>query len=262
MKYTLLELTQSVLSSMDSDEINSIDDTVESQQVVEVIKTVYDDIITRGDLQTHKTLFNLTASTDVTKPILMVKPDTIDRIEWLRYNVATNEDTHPVWADLHYLPLHDFIEMMHGYNQTETNMETFTHSFNGFTIDFVYRNDTHPYYYTTYDDDTIFFDSYDAEVDTTLQASKTVGYGGKATTFERSDTWTPELQPNQFALLLNESKALAWAELKQTIHAKAERTAIKNWQHLQRTRQQVPDSQVFDNRTHNFHKLPNFSRSR
>lgn len=262
MKYTLLELTQAVLSSMDSDEINSITDTVESQQVVEVIKTVYDDIVTRGDLQTHKTFFNLAASTDATKPIMMTKPTTIDRIEWVRYNVTEDNAEPPVWADLHYLSPQEFVELMHGYNQDETNVDTFTHSFNGFAIQFVYRNDTAPYYYTTYDDDTIFFDAYDNTVDTTLQASKTLGYGSKANTFTRSDTWTPELQPNQFALLLNESKSLAWAELKQTIHAKAERTAIKNWQHLQRTRQQVPDSQVFDNRTHNFHKQPNFARPR
>lgn len=262
MKYTLLELTQSVLSSMDSDEINSINDTPESLQVVEVIKTVYDDIVTRGGLQTHKTLFNLAASTDPTKPIMMTKPEGIDVIEWLRYNVATVDDTYPVWADLHYLPIHNFIEMMHGYNPTETNMESFTHSFDGFTIDFVYRNDTNPYYFTTYDDNSLFFDAYDLAVDDTLQASKTVGYGSKATTFVREDTWVPELQPNQFALLLNESKSLAWAELKQTVHAKAERTAIKNWQHLQRTRQQIPDGQVFQNQTHNFNRLPNFARPR
>lgn len=262
MKYTLLELTQAVLSSMDSDEVNSINDTPESQQVVEVIKTVYDDIITRGDLQTHKTLFNLSASSDPAKPIMMTKPLGIDRIEWLRYNVTKDNAEPPVWADLHYLPIHDFVEMMHSYNRNETNMETFVHAFDGFTIEFIYRNDIAPYYYTTYDDNTLFFDAYDFNVDTTLQASKTIGYGCKATTFVKDDSWVPELQPNQFALLLNESKSLAWAELKQTVHAKAERTAIKNWQHLQRTRQQVPDSQLIENRTHNFNKLPNFARPR
>ncbi len=84
MKYTLLEIVQSVLSSMDSDEINSIDDTVESQQVVEIVKTVYDDIISRSDLNSNKTLFNLIGSTDPSKPTLMTRPEGIDRVDWLK----------------------------------------------------------------------------------------------------------------------------------------------------------------------------------
>jgi hypothetical protein len=114
MKYTLLELTQAVLSSMDSDEVNSITDTVESQQVVEVIKTVYDDIISRGDLNSNKTLFNLTASNDLTKPILMTRPDGIERIEWIKYDIRGNGDVVPSWDTLMYLPpIEDFINYMH-----------------------------------------------------------------------------------------------------------------------------------------------------
>lgn len=262
MKYTLLELTQAVLSSMDSDEINSINDSVESQQVVKVIKTVYDDIITRGDLATNKTPFNLTPSNDTTKPILMVKPDNIDVIHWIKYDCQDADDTAPVWNDMTYLPFMDFVDYVHSYNATEDNVDSFAYSAEGFTTTFLYKTDTPPKYFTTLDDETIIFDAYDVEVDDTLQSSKTLAYGSMKTTFVESDTFVPALQPQQFSLLLNESKSLAWAELKQTVHAKAERTAIKNWQHLQRTRQQIPDGQVFDNRNHNFHKLPNFARPR
>src|SRR5258705_13571230 len=115
MKYTLLELTQTVLSSMDSDEVNSINDTVESQQVVEIIKTVYDDIISRSDLKTNKTLFNLNASDDITRPVLMTKPAYIDRIEWLKYNTVLDGETDPVWDEMWYLSVSDFIDYTHNY---------------------------------------------------------------------------------------------------------------------------------------------------
>jgi|SRR5687768_12107349 len=263
MKYTLLELTQTVLSSMDSDEINSINDTPESQQVVEVIKTVYDDIITRGDLTTNKTPFNLTASTDPLKPILMTKPESIERIEWIKYDTQGLGDTVPSWTDMTYLPPMDFIDFMHSYNQDESNIESFSHAVDSFVLTFTYRNDAAPHYYTSFNDDEIFFDAYDAEVDSTLQSSKSLCYGLKVTDFQKIDAFVPQLQPQQFALLLNEAKSLAWAELKQTAHLKAEQTARRNWRHLQKTRQEIPNtSDNILNNAHNFSKLPNFARRR
>lgn len=262
MQYTLLELTQAVLSSMDSDEISSINDSVESQQVVEVIKSVYDDIISRSDLKSNKTLFNLLPSNDNTKPILMQKPPGIDKIEWLKYNCADLGDTTPNWVYMRYSTPEEFLNMMHSQDISQTNMGTFTQTFDTYNISFYYRNDIKPSWFTSFDDNYIFFDAYDSDVDTTLQSSKTVGYGSKISDFVKSDTYVPKLHPQQFALLLNEAKSLAWAELKQTVHAKAEAMARKNWVHLQKTRVQVPDANNFKGGGHNFDKLPNFARNR
>ncbi len=258
MKYTLLEIVQTVLSSMDSDEINSIEDTVESQQVVEIVKNVYDDIISRGDLNSNKTLFNLVSSTDITKPILMTRPTDIDRIDWLKYDVQKLGDLVPNWEMVQFLPVDSFIDYMHQWNQNFTYIQQFDHLVNGYTIRFTFRNDTSPRYYTSIDDTTLFFDAFDNTVDTTLQSSKTIGFGFKATTFERNDAFVPELLPQQFQLLINEAKSLAWAELKQVPHQKAELSARRNWRHLQRTRRSVPDG-TFNNKV-GFDRLPNFAR--
>lgn len=263
MKYTLLELTQAVLSSMDSDEVTSINDTVESLQVVEVIKTVYDDIISRSDLQTSKTLFNLTESGLPSKPTLMTKPEDIDKLEWLKYNAIQDGDTAPNWVYLRYLPPEMYIDMMHSQNLDESWIESFNHTFpDGSNVLFYYRNDRSPENYTTFDDGTLFFDAYDSALDTYLLGSKTLCYGSRVSDFQSVDSYVPNLHPQQFSLLLNEAKSLAWAELKQTVHQKAEQTARRNWVHLQKTRNQVPTSDRFDGGNHNFDKLPNFSRNR
>lgn len=262
MQYTLLELTQAVLSSMDSDEVSSIADTVESQQVVEVIKSVYDDIISRSDLKSNSTLFNLTPSNDNTKPTLMQKPSGIDKIEWIKYDTADLGDTTPNWEYMNYATPEEFLNMMHSQGTDGTNYGSFTQTFDSYNIVFTYRNDIRPSWYTSFDDNLIFFDSYDADVDTTLQASKTIGYGTKISDFVKTDTYVPKLHPQQFALLLNEAKSLAWAELKQTVHQKAEAMARKNWVHLQKTRSQVPDPDNFSGGDHNFTRLPNFARVR
>jgi hypothetical protein len=49
MKKTLLEMTQDILNDMDSDEVNSISDTVEAQQVANIIKTCYNEMISNRD---------------------------------------------------------------------------------------------------------------------------------------------------------------------------------------------------------------------
>lgn len=261
MKYTNLELVKSILSSMDSDEVNSVNDTVESQQVLEIIRTVYDDIISRGGLQSNKTLFNLLPSNDVSKPVLMYKPEIMDRIEWIKYNSVKNGDIDPIWDEMRFLPPGDFIEYIHNFNPSQSDTGTFDYIAEGSVITFAYKTNASPQYYTTIDDTIMVFDSYDSTVSTTLEASKTLAYGPRRTTFEYTDAFIPHLQPNQYALLLNEAKSLAWAELKQTGHAKAEQSAKRNWTHLQKTRVGIPTG-LFPSGGHPFDALPNFARKR
>jgi hypothetical protein len=254
MKYTLLDIVQNVLSSMDSDEVNSISDTPESEQVVAIIKTVYDDIITRGSIPFNKTPFTLTASNDVLKPVLMSKPDNIVNVDWLKYNKVLLGDTDPQWDHLNFLPFDQFMDYTQGFNPSETDVDTMTHTFNGFDLSFVYRTDTAPNFYTTLDDNTLIFDAYDNTVDSTLQASKTLGYGSRVLQFVEIDSFVPELPSDQFALLINEAKSLAWAELKQVPHQKAEMTARRNWSHLAKSRIHIPTNSTMPG--------PNFGRVR
>ena len=44
-KMNLLAMTQDILSDMDSDDVNSINDSVEALQVAQIIKTTYYNII-------------------------------------------------------------------------------------------------------------------------------------------------------------------------------------------------------------------------
>lgn len=245
---------------MDSDEINSINDTVESQQVVTVIKTVYDDLISRGDVVSNKTLFNLDSSNNTNHPVLMTKPENIDRIEWIKYDTRNINDPTPEWTEIRYLPVVDFVDYTHNYNPGESNVATFDYIADGFVFTFTYKTDTAPRYYTSFDDKTIIFDAYDTEVDSSLQSAKTLCYGNKTTVFNAVDNFEFILQPSQYSLLLNEAKSLAWAELKQTLHEKAEVSARRGWRHLQKTRKTSPDGSNFNSNAHNFDKLPNFGR--
>lgn len=249
MKYTLLELVQAIASSMDSDEVNSISDSVESLQIATVVRTAYFDIVSRLNLPEHYTLFSLAASGNNSKPVLMTVPATVKTINWVQYDTQTLTDNDVNYQDVKFLPLKNFLDMVNGFNVDETTVDSMSHG--GFT--FLFKNDQAPLYYTTFDDNTVIFDGYDNEVDTTLQSSKTRCYGLNTVTWEMSNSFTPDLDEAQFSLLLNEAKSLAWAELKQVAHTKAEQSARRQWVKTQKSKDSFRELSDFD-------KLPSFGR--
>lgn len=253
MKYSLLDLTQTILSSMDSDEVNSINDTPESLQVATLIRSTYFDIISRGDLKEHFSIVTLDASGDLTKPTLMTLPDTVGQIVWLRYDKQTLDDPYTRMEEVEFLNPDLFFTYMYGLDQTETEVGSFTHTLDNDEVTFFYRNDRAPQYYTVFDDYTFIFDSFDTTVDSTLQKSKTLAYARNIIPFDMEDNFIPDLDEAQFSLLLNEAKSLAWAELRQMQHPKAEQNARRAWTSLQRHKYKTRKENYFDD-------LPSFGR--
>jgi hypothetical protein len=245
-QYTLLELTQQILSSMDSDEVNSINDTTEAQQVVGVIKTVYHDIVSVGELPRDDDLFQLTPSLDANLPVTMYLPEDVNDIRWLKYDNQTADDTRVNYQPLTPMLLIDFIQMATSLDPTETGVFSYTQTVGSNTWTLYGRNDTAPRYYTTTNDRTMLFDAYDAEVDTTLQGSKTMGFGQKTYPWISADTFVPPLDNKQSQRLLHESKALAFAELKQSQHLKAEKSAREIRIDQQSSKHKIPTYSDYD----------------
>lgn len=225
MKPPLLSIVQTILSSMDSDEVNSISDTTESMQVAEIVKTVYNDIAILGQLPRDQLPFQLQASGDATLPVTMYIPEGIDEILWLKYDYATADQPTTTYQPLRPMPFGEFINMVTTLNPTETDITTYQYPVGSSTFTLYCRNNIPPVYYTTADDNTILFDGFDNTVDTTLQSSKTFGLGHAVFQWQMTDTFVPQLDDTQFQRLLHESKSLAFAELKQSQHVKAEKSA-------------------------------------
>lgn len=276
MKYTLLEMTQDILSNMSSDQVNSISDTVESLQVATIIKQKYYDIINRLDLPNHEELIQLTPSINPSIPVVMYIPDGIDEIKWLKYydsNVLdgnTSDDfAHDLNTDLtttinagvappgylriDILPNEDFINMITSFTTADTNVFTYTLTDNANSFTFNAKNDRQPCYCTILSNYYILFDSYDSSQDTTLQANKTMAFAETIPVFRMSDTFIPDLSEEQFPLLLNESKALAYFELKQQPHPLAAQEANRGWSTIQKKKAII-------NRPTYFNELPNYGR--
>ncbi len=227
MRYSLKELVDRILESIDGDEVNSFSDTAESLAVANIIKECYYDIVSEIAPKETNGLFHLDAPTDNLKPPQMTLPSNVYKIEWLKYNVGdTLQDTN--FRDLCYLPVEEFFDYMNGLDINETWVDTQIVTMNGQDFDVKFRNDQYPTYWTSPDDGLILLDSFDLSVETTLTSSRTYGYGGLISVFTMSDTFVPDIDPRQFSLLLQSAKAQAFIELKQTQNDKAERKERRN----------------------------------
>lgn len=224
MKYTLLEMVQDVLSSMDSDEVNSINDTTESMQVARIVRSCYFDVVS-VKLPELTTLYQLNATTDPTKPVMMTLPSNVHSIMTLKYDKATVDHPDQDFTMLTPLTNEDFFNMTHMLSLSEDNVASMELNIQGDLFNFLYRTDKHPDYYTVIGDDTFLFDSFDSTIDNTLQKSKTFAIGEKESVFNLTDSYVIDLDESQHIWLLNEAKTLAFVEMKQSQHPVAERTA-------------------------------------
>lgn len=240
MKYALLEIVQLVLASMDSDEINSITDTTEAQSVLGIVKTCYFDLAAQANLPRHYGMFQLTPSGDITRPVTMYLPDNIASMEWIRYNWATLANPELTMNMVYPMPLEAFLNQIFQLNTNDVNTQSYQEVVNGNTFTLLCQNDRAPHYYTTANDGTVLFDCFDNTMDSTLQSQKTMCWGQKEFPWTASDTFVPDLDDKQFQLLLNEAKALAFVELKQATHPKAEKNARRLWIDGQSDKTKIP----------------------
>jgi len=282
IKQTLLDMTQEILSSLGSDEVNSISDTTESMQVAHIIKRKYYDIVSRGDLPELSELFQLLPSLDGSSPVLMYIPDNVTEMSWLKYfdsnatntngggssihdtnldlgnnSVSPGQTTPPGYKYVTVLPIRQFIDQVNQFNPSESIVESFT--FKDVTLDdsnsftFYYKTDRTPRYCCIISNFYVIFDSYDASQDSTLQASKTMAFGEITPEFKMEDNFIPDIHDGQFPLLLNEAKSLAYFELKQTAHPKADQEIKRQWSQVQKNKSVM-------NRPTYFDELANFGR--
>lgn len=245
---TLLDIVQDILSDLDSDEVNSISDTVESTQVAQIVKTTYFNIIDGKDWPQLKQFFQLEASGTTDRPTHMRLPDNVIDVEYIKYNIKTASDTFDKLRELKYKVPIEFMQLMDARHSDATNILSVLDPSN---VHINILNDTPPTFYTSLDNEHIILDAYDAAVDSTSQTSKTQCYGKVYPTWTMSDTFVPDLPIQSFSYLLNEAKATAFIVLKQTPNPKAEQHSV-----TQRRRMSQEAWKVKNGVT-----LPNFGRN-
>lgn len=221
-KKTLLEIVQDILNDLESDEVNSINDTVEALQIAQIVRSTYEALISGRDWPHLNELFQLDSGT-VAKPTHMKLPETILNISWVKYNKRRVSDTKDKVLEVEYKTPEDFLTILEERDSSASNVTVVTDD-SGISLNIV--NNFPPSYYTTFDNEYLVFDSFDSALETNLQNSKTSCYGQRDPTFTVTDGFIPDLPVQMFPYLQNEAKSTAFLVLKQMPNQKAEQYSV------------------------------------
>jgi hypothetical protein len=222
MKMSLLEMVTDILNDMDSDEVNSITDTIESQQVAQIVKTCYFEMLGNRNWPHLRQMFQLNDSGYIDKPNYLKIPDNIKELSFFKYDKFTASNPKTTILDVEYKHPDSFLRLVSSRNSLNANVQTVS-DFSG--VKLLILKDVPPTYWTSFDDTYIVTDSYDNAVDDTLHASKTQCLGYVEPLWNHENDFIPDLPSEAFSALLSEAKSTAFLALKQVPNQKAEQKA-------------------------------------
>ena len=230
-KRTLLEMVQSILSSMGSDEVNNIADTHQATRIVKIIREVYEQEAAYGDWPHLKFIGQLEGLGDSNQPTVMKIPTEVNYVDKIRYEEVDDAGNKSFPEICFYEDPQDFLDIVLERNTTDTNVEEKqVPSVDNVKV-FVY-NDRNPTICTTFDDEYLVFDAYDNTVGSTLIASKSLVNGKRETTWTDDNAFVPDLPSKMFPYLLSRATVVANERL-------AEKAAVSDRQAENRGRNYV-----------------------
>lgn len=226
MRTTLLEFVQSILSDMDSEPVNSINDSIEALQIASVIEDTFYNFVSARKIPEHQQLIKLTALADSNYPTHFEYVG--EGIEIIRYNI--DPDAGEVnYRTIKYLHPTRFLELN---NHTSTSNTMLVSDKNAGT-NIVIRTDIMPTYYTSFDDKYVVMDGYDSTVDDTLQESKIQAWGTVIPAFTTSDTYVIDADETVLPYLMAEAKSACFSLFKGGPDPKVEQSARRLKSYIQ-----------------------------
>lgn len=245
---TLLDIVQNILAALGDDNVNSIGDTVSSQDVTTVVEETYFSLISSLDLAARKEFIPLTAPVSIEFPTHFYVPNTANNIDWIKYKGRTLQE----------LPIEDFFALPYVSTQTDNNQKITDPLSNS---SFFVGTSQEPRYYCVMSagptaPNTVIFDSLikDSPTDTLL-STDILCFGSMSPTFIRDDTFVPDLDVKLFPLLLSEAKATCFVNMKSITNEKEE---LKSRRHITRAMNKRGLSEPHSG----FSRIPNYGRVR
>tara|TARA_R110000751_G_scaffold14697_2_gene47534 strand:+ start:122 stop:913 length:792 start_codon:yes stop_codon:yes gene_type:complete len=212
MRLTLLEITQEILSDMNSDNVNSIFDTEESEQVATIVRSAFFAMINTREWPHLRQSIQVVPYSNTAQPTHMAVTEKYQRLVLLNYNCARDGETRKRYRSIKYRHPDEFLQVA---NQLNTDSDNVDIVLDDSGVELFIRNDKAPEFFTSFDDKTLIFDSYDGEVDDSLQNSKVQAVAFVVPEWEMSDSFVPDLPDEAFTALVEDAKSKAQFKLKQ-----------------------------------------------
>lgn len=234
-KMSLLDIVQEILKDMTSDNVNSISDTYEAEQVANIVKRTYINMHAERVWPHTGKLVKLEASTDGSRPTHMRMAEDVTEILWVKYDTR-KPGKPPQYTYIEYKRPDEFLDYVFARDANASNVETVI-DFHGTPL-FI-KNDQAPTCFTTFDDEWLVFDSYDKTVDSTLQSSKTQVFAYTGPEWEMRDDYVPKMPAKVFPYFVNEAKSACFLKVKEVFSQKDEQAATRQRSWLSREKRRV-----------------------
>lgn len=261
MKMTLLEMVQEILSDMDSDPVNSIFDTFESEQVAQILKSTFYSMVNTRNWPHLNQLIQLTPSLDAALPTHMYLPENVTRMVSVNYDCVKQGETRKRYMSIRWKEPDEFLQLA---NQLNSDNDTVDVVIDPTGIELLITNNRAPTYFTSFDDNTLVFNSYDKTVDDTLQNDKVQARAYVSPGWKTEDLFIPDFPAEAFTALVEEAKSRSMFRLKQMEDVKAEQEARRQQRWLSRNDWRVKGGIKTPNYGRNsrkFRRDPTFERN-
>ena len=225
-KKTLLQIVQKVAQKINSDEVTSLTEgSVEILDIAEMCREVLEDLSIRNDWEFLKDqLMPLEAGTNA---IELTIPDNVKKVQTLRYRY-TEGGVQKGFRTLTYLHPDDFLHRLQNNRPSEPNTDTIT--ING--IELYPRTNRQPRYWTSFNEQTVVVDSYDAAenptgveaTDSTILATINLDFTGSDV-----DGWIAPIPEQLFTLWEQECVAEGFVQFRQAENPRAERRSRRSY---------------------------------
>tara|TARA_B110000014_G_C19906335_1_gene468951 strand:- start:26 stop:793 length:768 start_codon:yes stop_codon:yes gene_type:complete len=235
MKQTLLEMVQEILSDIDSDEVESINDTIEAEQVVKILESTYRAMMSNRNWPHLRRTLQVDSFNDLTKPTHMRLPEGVKELCFINYN-CQKAGGKLSYQKVTYLDPDQFIHKVNQEDSTKSEVEEVVDT-GGITL--LIRNDRAPTYFTSFNDKDVVFNSYDNSVDNTLQTAKVQSQAYVMPDWNAEDDFVPDLPEDAFSAFVEEAKAKASYKISQKLDEKAEQEAGRQQTWLARKARRV-----------------------
>lgn len=226
----LLTLTQDLLALCNSDTISALTDTEEATQIGHIIEHTYEYLQVLRDWPHKHRVITPYAATNAANLVELTLPSTVTSVESIRYSIPRDADDPTdgdTWRLLEYLDPVSWFEKVKTDDDDDTTLTTLQiidigGVYPSTNTNFYVQNDKEPEYWTSFDDELIYFDSYNVDREANIDATTTMILGYVNFTLDpQDDTATIEVPDRDWALF----KAMCIARVKEYMHEESTPTA-------------------------------------
>ena len=148
-------MLQELGAGLGSDEIDSLDETIEASDIMTILEQTYQEVLNRKTWEFMKGHIRQ-LDADATYANVLAIPSDVIKIEKITYRDTTGK-----FVDVQYLSAEEFMMIVQSRNTVNANITAINNA-DGVAINV--RTDATPAYWTSFDEVTVTFDSFDSSV--------------------------------------------------------------------------------------------------